>query len=474
MIGKQKPRVLGYTVILMLLCAQILMAQDPQVEPLTKIAFGSCATQQSPCPIWKEIGRYAPDLLLLLGDNVYADVVDGKLIPSTPDRIRQAYEMLAKDGGFASLQKSTPIMAVWDDHDFGDNDAGVEWIHKEVAAEIFHDFFATPRDSPRRKQAGVYDAKIFGPVGKRVQIILLDTRYWRTELAKAKAPFPGTRTIPYAPAIGPQATILGEQQWKWLEEQLKQPAEVRLIGSSIQVISDEHPYEKWDNFPEERERLYKMIRQCQASGVVLLSGDRHLGEISVDTEAVGYPLHDITASGLNQANRKWRTIESNSKRIAALQWGNHFGSIEIDWNVADPIIKLQLRHEDGELAVQTRIPLSELRAQATEVAPPSGVLTVAQTLQKNEGEEVQVQVTVRSGKAIKTPTRLLLNSQVDYRSERNLTLVLQETATEGAWHGATVETFLNRVVRVRGKITLFNGRKQVEVSKPDDVQIVAP
>ena len=439
---------------------------------LTRIAFGSCATQQNPCPIWKEVHRYKPDLLLLLGDNIYADVVDGRLVPSTPERIREAYQLLSKDEGFASIQKSTPIMAVWDDHDFGNNDAGVEWVHKDVSAEIFHDFFGTPKDSPKRQQKGLYDARIFGPVAKRVQIILLDTRYFRSELAKAKAPLPGTRSIPYEAATGEKAQMLGETQWKWLEEQLKQPAEVRIIGSSIQVLSDEHPYEKWSNFPEERERLYQLIRKCEASGVVLLSGDRHLGEISVDTSAVGYPLHDITASGLNQANRRWRTVEVNSKRVAALQWGNHFGSIEIDWNSASPLIKLQLRQDDGEVAVQTRVPLDLLRALPADLPIQDGFLSVAQALQKNEGEIVKVQMGVRGGRALRNPDRLLLNSEAEFRSPNNLTIVFQDSAAKDKWDGVTVESFLNQTVRARGTITLFNGRKQLEVTLPSDFEIV--
>lgn len=448
--------------------------QATHSEPLSRIAFGSCATQQNDCPIWKKIDTYQPELLLLLGDNIYADVVDGRLVPSTPERIREAYEILAKDEGFASLRKMTPIMAVWDDHDFGNNDAGVEWIHKDVSAEIFHDFFGTPKDSPKRKQQGLYDAKIFGPEGKRTQIILLDTRYFRTELKKAKAPLPGTRSVPYEAASGADAQMLGEAQWKWLEEQLKMPAEIRIVGSSIQVLSDEHPYEKWSNFPEERQRLYELIRKTEASGVILLSGDRHLGEISLDTTSVGYPLHDITASGLNQANKRWRPTEANSKRVAALQWGDHFGTIEIDWTLTDPMIRLQLREESDAVAVQTRFPLSALKAPKADIPAPAGILMPQTVLSVSEGETVQVQMIVRSGRALRNPDRILLNSQTDFRDAGNLTVVFLDSAAEDKWDGATLETFLNKTIRFRGKVTLYNGRKQVEVSLPNDLEIVDP
>lgn len=454
--------------------ATSLFGQTGEVAPLSRIAFGSCATQQNACPMWKEVAEYKPELLLLLGDNIYADVVEGRLVPSTPERIREAYDSLGKDEGFSALRKSTQIMAMWDDHDFGNNDAGVEWIHKDVSAEIFHDFFGTPKDSPKRKQQGLYDAQIIGPTGKRTQIILLDTRYFRTELKKANAPLPGSRTIPYEAASAPEAQMLGEAQWKWLEEQLSQPAEVRIIGSSIQVLSAEHPYEKWANFPKERERLYQLIRKCEASGVILLSGDRHLGEISLDTQSVGYPLHDITASGFNQANKRWRAVEPNSKRVAALQWGDHFGTIEIDWSLDDPMIRLQLREESESVAVQTRFPLSALKAPKADMPAPAGVLSPAAVLSVAEGETVQVQMIVRSGRALRNPDRILFNSQMDFRQDGNLTAVFLDSAAKEKWDGATLETFLNKTIRFKGKVTLYNGRKQVEISLPADVEFVDP
>lgn len=467
-------KIFGLFVVFAIQLTANIFGQANSDVVLNRIAFGSCATQLNACPMWQELNRYKPDVLLLLGDNIYADVVDGRLVPSTPERIREAYDRLGKDEGFSQLRETVPIMAVWDDHDFGNNDAGVEWIHKDVSAQIYHDFFGTPKDSPRRQQQGLYDARIFGTTGKRTQIILLDTRYFRTELKKAKAPAPGTRTTPYEAASGSEAKVLGEAQWKWLEEQLKKPAEIRIIGSSIQVLSDEHPYEKWSNFPEERERLYQLIRKCEASGVILLSGDRHLGEISVETQAVGYPLHDITASGLNQANKNWRTVEANRKRVAALQWGDHFGSIEIDWSAADPMIRLQLREQSNAVAVQTKFPLSLLKAPKPDVPAPPGILEARSVMGIAEGETVQVQMTVQSGRALRNPERILLNSQMDFRQDGNLTAVFLDSAAKDKWDGVTLETFLNKTIRFRGKVTLYNGRKQVEISAPGDLEIITP
>src|SRR5262245_53217116 len=175
--------------------------------------------------------------------------------------------------GFQAIRRACPILATWDDHDLGANDAGSDYPRKEESQRIFLDFFGDAVDSPRRYRPGVYDARVFGPEGRRLQVILLDTRYFRTSPLKRDV-----RTLmsqgPYIANKDPDATILGEDQWRWLAEQLKVPAEVRIIASSIQVVAEDHGWEKWMNFPRERERLFTLIRDTGAQGVILLSGNR--------------------------------------------------------------------------------------------------------------------------------------------------------------------------------------------------------
>jgi alkaline phosphatase D len=446
-------------------CAQVAPA-------LTKIAFGSCANQNRPCPIWDVMAAYQPQVTVLLGDNVYADNLGGRQSPATPERIAAAYETLLSNPGFARLKGASRVLATWDDHDYGNNDAGREWMHKDASARCFHDFLGTPDDSPLRNQAGVYSAELFGPPGRRVQVILLDTRYFRSGLPQAATPLPGWRSKPYVKQTGRDAALLGEEQWAWLEQQLRVPAELRIIGSSIQVLSDEHPFEMWANFPDERQRLYDLLRRCEASGVVFLSGDRHLGEISYDLAAISYPLFDVTASGLNQAHQGWRAPEPNSKRYAALPYGNHFGTIEIDWESSTPTVALQLRGEDGQVGVQTKVPLQLLTADPAPLPLPPGVLHAREVFAKGVGEEVEVQFYVRGGRDLTQPNRILLNSERNIDQEQNLTLVLQTSAMSGRYEQARLRQFLNQTVRARGKVTLYNERKQVEVARPEDLEIV--
>jgi alkaline phosphatase D len=437
------------------------------------IAFGSCATQLKPCPIWATIRNTNPDLLLLIGDNVYADVVDGRLKPSTPERIEAAYADLQGLPDFNNLRANTRLLATWDDHDYGNNDAGREWLHKVAAQRHFHDFIRTPPNSPLRERPGVYSVHRFGPEGNRVQVIMLDTRYFRSELPKSESWMPGWASRPYEIQNDPKATLLGEAQWNWLEKVLQEPAQLRVIASSIQVLSDEHPFEKWGNFPLERERLFALIRDCEASGVVILSGDRHLGEISLDPHTVGYPLYDITASGLNQANQAWRLPEPNSKRFAALPFGNHFGTLEIDWNSPEPSLRMLLQLEDGSVAAQTSVPLKQLTAPPRPLPIPTGVLTASEVQMLEVGEETTVQLLVRSGRDLNNPRRLLLHSELNQQSDRNLTVVLQPSALTGNYLDSTHKDFVNQTVRFRGKVSLYNGRKQLEVVIPDAIEQVS-
>ncbi len=336
-----------------LTCSGFISINEDQT--LNRIALGSCARQNLPQPIWDPIFEYEPDLFIFLGDNIYGDSTD-------MDVLKRKYGQLAEKPGFQKLRKSVPIWATWDDHDYGADDAGAEYPMKAESQRVFLDFFNEPADSPRRQREGIYDAKIFGPKGKRVQIILLDTRYFRGPL-KLKPRKPGEiRGDRYLPSDDTSVTLLGETQWKWLEEQLRTPAEVRIIASSIQVISEEHDSEKWMNLPHERERLYQLIYDTMASGVIFVSGDVHRGELSRMDGGSGYPFFDLTCSGLTQLTKSKLSEWTNRHRIGTINWTQSFGTIEFDWEELDPLIRLQIRDDDGEVCLQRKVHLSELQA----------------------------------------------------------------------------------------------------------------
>ncbi len=331
--------------------------------PHSRIAFGTCANQKRPQPIWEAISGLKPQLFIFAGDNVYADSGD-------PVKFRQSYGRLAAIPGFAALRENCPVIGTWDDHDYGKNDAGAEFEGKPAAKEAFMEFFRTPEDSPLRAREGVYDAKIYGPAGKRVQVILLDTRWFRgpirrmtkDEIRKAGAQHTGKRGY-YRADEDSDSTMLGEEQWAWLEEQLKKPAELRLLVSSIQAVVLDHGWEKWGNLPKERKRLFEMIRD-HATNVVILSGDRHSSDISMlPSQTDGgpfYPVYEVTSSGLNQTGLP---DEPNQFRIAGNSVYNqpNFGWIAIDWDKEDPTISLEIRDLEGKVVREVKTTLNALR-----------------------------------------------------------------------------------------------------------------
>ncbi len=468
-------------VLALLLLAAPVFAQVPApAGPVSRIAFGSCADQNKPCPIWDKLTATKPELTLMLGDTIYADIENGRLKKPDVAKIQKSWDELAALPAWKKLRESSYVLATWDDHDYGNNDAGVEWEHKDEAQKIFHDFFGTPADSPRRKQKGIYHAETFGPEGKRVQVILLDTRYFRTPIRKAEYRLPGTGILPYLPTTDADATTLGAEQWKWLEAELKKPAEVRILCSSIQLVSDDHPFEKWANMPNERKKLYDLINSTGATGVVVLSGDRHLGEISMDTTSVGYPLYDATSSGLNQASQTFRLPEPNKQRVSAMPWGNNYGTILIDWAKPDPLLSIQLRDEDGDVACQVKVPLSKLQPKkgavpAGPTAPalplPDGIIAPAEAMKK-VGDEVTVQFAVATGRVVSDGKRILLNSEKDFRSPANFTVVVNEKAMAGKFEKATFDTFQGKTVRAKGKVTEFRNAPQIQIDDAANLEIV--
>jgi alkaline phosphatase D len=255
---------------------------------------------------------------------------------------------------------------------------------------------------------------------------------------------------------------------------------VRLLSSSIQVVAEDHGFEKWMNIPAERERLFKLLRDTKVAGVICLSGDRHLAELSMMDAGIGYPLYDLTSSGLNQGFKNWRPAEKNRHRVATMPFGDNFGLITIDWS-EDPKISLQIRDVGGDVAIQHKLRLSDLQprdAFAIKVKPSEpdvkptteGAITATDALKK-VGEKVTVEMKVQSfgGNSAK---RLFLNSRAEFRDEGNLTVVVLPPALTGKYAKATGATFHGKVIRVNGTVTTFNEAPQIMVEDERQFEII--
>jgi alkaline phosphatase D len=335
---------------------------------LTRIGFGSCSKESKPQPIWDAIHASRCDLFMFLGDNIYGDTRDMSVL-------RAKYAQLAEQPGFARLRAETPVVAIWDDHDFGENDAGADYPLKEESQRIFLEFWDEPAGSPRWDRDGVYASYVFGPPGKRVQVILPDLRYNRTPIlkldlagndyeawARGKAAAGLPVAGPYARNPDLQATMLGERQWQWLEQQLEVPADVRLIASSLQVLADFTGWEAWINYPRDHQRLIDLIRRKNANGVVFLSGDIHYAELSKLDVNVPYTLWDLTSSGLTE---EWPVATPNANRVSEVLPEANFGFIDIDWQGSSTRLKLGIVDAAGRTRMSWEIGLASLASRQT-------------------------------------------------------------------------------------------------------------
>jgi len=321
-----------------------------QADVLEKIAFASCNNpRDGNSPIFEAILKHKPDAFVFLGDNIYADTEDMELMA-------KKWNELGDSEGFQKLRKNTPIIATWDDHDYGVNDGGKSYKKREESQQIFLDFFNEPDDSPRRKRAGIYASYTFGPPGKTCQILLLDTRYFRDELPRAEGPKEKGTVGWYKPTTDTSMTLLGEAQWKWLDEQLQVPADIRIIASSIQMLAHEKGMENWGHVPHERKRLFELLRKHQAEHTFAISGDVHFAELS-KVDLLGYPFYDLTSSGMSGARKEWAAA-GNSFRVGESHPVLNAGLIEIYWD--DKAIGLSIINKDGEKILQHPLKFSEL------------------------------------------------------------------------------------------------------------------
>ena len=318
---------------------------------MARIAFGSCANQNAPQPIWDAVLAYRPEVFLFVGDNVYGDGPSPELA-----ELRAAYAKARTLDGFNRLRRQVRHLAIWDDHDYGLNDGGAEFAQKQQAKELFLDFWNVSPGDPRRAREGLYISTMLGPPGQRIQVILLDMRSFRSPLKRTDQRGAAGRER-YLPDADPAKTMLGAAQWQWLAERLREPAELRLIVSSVQVVAEGHGWERWGNLPLERQRLYDLIAETRAAGVVFLSGDRHLAALYRESAGVAYPLTEITSSGLTEAYPSSR--EAGPNRLGAIYGLPNFGTIDVDW--WERTVSLSVRDEAGQIRRQATLQLDELR-----------------------------------------------------------------------------------------------------------------
>lgn len=313
-------------------------------KSLSRIFFGSCIKQDRPMPLLAKMADQSPDLMIFLGDNIYGDTED-------MDALRAKYQKLASDRGFQKLRQSCPTLATWDDHDFGVNDGGADYPKRNESEQVFEDFWFGKGNTEARSRPGVYDAHLFGPPGKRVQVIMLDTRFFRSPLKKGDKRIGGS----WIPDEDPSKTMLGETQWKWLEEQLLKPADVRIIATSIQFLAEDAGQETWSNLPRERQRMLDLLKTTKANGVIFISGDRHWSELSALSGVLPYRIYDFTSSSFNQLHGRGTPTTNRFRYSPQTFHKENYGVIRIDWSFANPMASLEIRDLNSDVQLQHQV-----------------------------------------------------------------------------------------------------------------------
>ena len=307
-----------------------LIANISFAEIVYKLGIGSCVDQDYPAPAWASLEKESINSFFFLGDNIYGDVPSGKL-----DNIILSYEKL--NDQMPSWLKNTEKLVIWDDHDYGLNDAGANYIYKAESQQIYNDAWNIDQNDPRRSREGIYFSELKDIAGKKILIVGLDTRYFRSNLIKI-----GNS---YKPLKNPNSTILGPIQWQWLEKELAREHDILILASSIQVLATEHRFEKWSNIPHERDKLLELLNKL-SSNVLIISGDRHRsGFYKLDN------IYEFTSSSLNKGI--FPSYETDTLLQGKTYTQNNYGIVEFH----EQSLYLSIKDENMNILESLEIPL---------------------------------------------------------------------------------------------------------------------
>ena len=307
-----------------------LIANISFAEIVYKLGIGSCVDQDYPTPAWASLEKESINSFFFLGDNIYGDVPSGRL-----DNVILSYEKL--NDQMPSWLKNTEKLVIWDDHDYGLNDAGANYIYKAESQQIYNDAWNIDQNDPRRSREGIYFSELKDIAGKKILIVGLDTRYFRSNLIKI-----GNS---YRPHKNSNTTILGPIQWQWLEKELSREHDILILASSIQVLATEHRFEKWSNIPHERDRLLALLNKL-SSKVLIISGDRHRsGFYKLDN------IYEFTSSSLNKGI--FPSYESDSLLLGKTYTQNNYGIVQFHENS----LNLFIKDENMNILESLEIPL---------------------------------------------------------------------------------------------------------------------
>ncbi|MEM7486061.1 MAG: alkaline phosphatase D family protein [Bacteroidota bacterium] len=275
--------------------------------------------------IFESIHQKKPDFMLWLGDNTYLRETDW----NSRTGILHRYTHTRSLPQLQALLASTHHYAIWDDHDYGPNNADSSFWLKKTTSEVFKLFWGNPN----------YDVIDKGGITGTfqwadLQFFLLDNRYLRT----SNNNFTGEREI------------LGKAQIDWLINALASSnATFKFIAIGGQVLSTEADYENYATFPKERRYLSDKIREAKIEGVVFLDGDRHhtvLSRMQENDEV--YPIYDLTCSSLTAGANNNKEILNSYKLEETVVGEHNFGILNVSGSRTDRVLNIKILDKDGK------------------------------------------------------------------------------------------------------------------------------
>lgn len=263
--------------------------------------------------IWPKAFSHKPDVVFLIGDNLYADIYSGiyigARIPSTPDHLWRRHVDHAMVMKLYRMKHLTPIFVTWDDHDYGLNDGDKNYKYKIQAKKIFNSFFPVYENDYLKLGHGVGSALSF----KNYHFYFLDGRSFR-DSSKNKDGY-----------------HLGTKQRKWLYSNLKKHNGQQWLILGDQFFGGYHPYESFEGLHPKRFKEFLDQLKNLEKDIVFLSGDRHLIEVmKIDKKHVGVNTYEYTVSGVHTKTYEGALKrDPNPRRVDGFDGKENYAIIEV-------------------------------------------------------------------------------------------------------------------------------------------------
>ncbi|MEX1139938.1 MAG: alkaline phosphatase D family protein [Bacteroidota bacterium] len=318
--------------------------------PNFTVAFGSClyinetewdrpgTPYGSDYGILGVIASKQPDVMLWLGDNTYYREVDWHTVGGLKHRwthTRSVPEM-------QPLLGAAHNYAIWDDHDYGPNDADRTYRLRSEALEI-HKLFWANQTYGTAETKGVFGRFEWGDV----EFFLLDDRYHRS---------------PNRSPNDESKTMFGKEQLQWLMDGLvSSSAPFKIVAGGNQILNPSTEGETFYRYQYEYEALLRFVKDQRVPGVIFLSGDRHLTELITLKDTTFYPLYDYTSSSLTAGLSSWKDEDNKNVVPGTLVNDAHnFGILKFSGPRRDRTLVMECWDYTGKLRWTHGVKASQL------------------------------------------------------------------------------------------------------------------